>query len=158
MTKLLKQALVLYKSVFSNMFVQTGEHSSNKKVPICLHYFSCSSSMPIFISVEKVILKVCIRSAFIMSFPARTINKTPLNNFFSLETLITFTVMTQRNASKIISDYFQPLADKEYVINDTLAFPELLKQYVKIIYSVFCQVTRFAKKNSVRHIGVPFCS
>ena len=35
--------------------------------------------MPIFISVGKVVLLVCIKSALIMSFPARTINKTPLN-------------------------------------------------------------------------------
>ena len=56
----------------------TGEDSDNKKVPISVHYFSSSSSMPIFILVEKVVLLVCIKSALIMSSPARTINKTPL--------------------------------------------------------------------------------
>ena len=56
----------------------TGEHSNNKKVPISVHYFSSSSSMPIFVSVEKVVLLVCIKSALIMSFPTRTIDKRPL--------------------------------------------------------------------------------
>ena len=42
--------------------------------------------MPIFIAVEKVVLLVCIKSALIMSFPAQTINKTPLN-LFSLNPL-----------------------------------------------------------------------
>ena len=37
--------------------------------------------MPIFILVGKVVLLVCIKSGLIMSFPARTINKTPLNYF-----------------------------------------------------------------------------
>ena len=35
--------------------------------------------MPIFISVRKLVLLVCIKSALIMSFPVRTINKIPLN-------------------------------------------------------------------------------
>ena len=35
--------------------------------------------MPIFILVGEVVLLVCIKSASIMSFPARIINKTPLN-------------------------------------------------------------------------------
>ena len=56
----------------------TGEHSNNKKVPISVHYFSSSRSMPIFILVEKAVLLVYIKSALIMSFPVRTINKTPL--------------------------------------------------------------------------------
>ena len=43
----------------------TGEHSNNKKVPISVHYFSSSRSMPNFISVEKVVLLVCIKSALI---------------------------------------------------------------------------------------------
>ena len=52
------------------------EHSNNKKVPISGHYFSSSRCMPIL--VGKVVLLVCIKSALTMSFPARTINKTPL--------------------------------------------------------------------------------
>ena len=35
--------------------------------------------MPILILVSKLVLLVCIKSALIMSFPARTINNTPLN-------------------------------------------------------------------------------
>ena len=35
--------------------------------------------MPIFILVGKVVLLVCIKSGLIMSFTARTINKTPHN-------------------------------------------------------------------------------
>ena len=35
--------------------------------------------MPIFILVGKLVLLVCIKSVLIMSLPARTINKTPLN-------------------------------------------------------------------------------
>ena len=51
----------------------------NKKVaPISVNHFSSSRGMPIFILVEKV---VCIKSALIMSFPARTINKTPLKAY-----------------------------------------------------------------------------
>ena len=71
---------VLYKSVFSKIlgFFLIGEHSNNKKVLISLHYFSSSRYMPIFIFVGKVVLLVCIKSALTMSFPARTINKTPL--------------------------------------------------------------------------------
>ena len=44
-----------------------------------VHYFSSSRSMPIFISVEKGVLFVCMKSALIMSFSVRVINKTPLN-------------------------------------------------------------------------------
>ena len=46
---------------------------------ISVQYFSSSSYMPIFILVGKVVLLVCKKSALIMSFPARKINKTPLN-------------------------------------------------------------------------------
>ena len=35
--------------------------------------------MPIFILVGKLVLLVCMKSVLIMSLPARTINKTPLN-------------------------------------------------------------------------------
>ena len=38
--------------------------------------------MPVFILVGKVVLLICIKSVLIMSFPARTINKTSLK-FFS---------------------------------------------------------------------------
>ena len=50
-----------------------------------MHYFSSSRCMPIFILVKQLVLLVCINSALIMSPPARTINKTPLNRhqFFS---------------------------------------------------------------------------
>ena len=61
------------------MVFLTGEHSNNKTVPISVHYFSSSRCMPIFISVGKVVLLVCIKSSLIISFPARTINKTPHN-------------------------------------------------------------------------------
>ena len=37
--------------------------------------------MPIFILVRQLVLLVCINSALIMSPPARTINKIPLNKF-----------------------------------------------------------------------------
>ena len=37
--------------------------------------------MPIFIIVRKLVLMACIKSALIMSFAARTINKTHLNYF-----------------------------------------------------------------------------
>ena len=47
-------------------------------MPISAHYFSSSRCLPIFILVGKVVLLVCIRSALIMSFPARTVNKTPV--------------------------------------------------------------------------------
>ena len=43
-----------------------------------MHYFSSSRCMPIFILVRKLVLLVCITSALIMSFSARTINKIPL--------------------------------------------------------------------------------
>ena len=33
--------------------------------------------MPIFILVRGLVLLVCIKSALFMSFPARTMNKTP---------------------------------------------------------------------------------
>ena len=35
--------------------------------------------MPVFILVGKVVLLICIKSALIMSLPARTINKSSLN-------------------------------------------------------------------------------
>ena len=38
--------------------------------------------MPIFILVRQLVLLVCINSALIMSPPARTINKIPLNNLY----------------------------------------------------------------------------
>ena len=44
--------------------------------------------MPISISVGKEVLLVWIRSDLIMSFPTRTINKTPLNSFQIQEFLI----------------------------------------------------------------------
>ena len=47
-------------------------------MPISVHYFSSSRSMPIFIKVAKVVLLVCMKSALIMSSPTRTINKAPL--------------------------------------------------------------------------------
>ena len=66
--------------------------------------------MPIFISVEKVVLLVCIKSALIMSFPAPTINETPLNNLhickllvapylteLTLRQLIHFQLKTEKN-------------------------------------------------------------
>ena len=67
------------------MVFLTGEHSDSKKVIISMHYFSSSRSMPIFILVRQLVLLACINSVLIMSPPARTINKTPLNNsyFFS---------------------------------------------------------------------------
>ena len=37
--------------------------------------------MPIFILVGKLVLLVCMKSVLIMSLPARTINKTPLNYY-----------------------------------------------------------------------------
>ena len=40
--------------------------------------------MPIFVLVRKLVLLVCIKSALIMSFPARTINKIPLLVIFVL--------------------------------------------------------------------------
>ena len=57
-----------------------GEHSDNKKVPISVLYFSSSRCMPIFSLVGKVFFffLVFIKSTSIMSFPALTINKTPL--------------------------------------------------------------------------------
>ena len=61
-----------------------GEHSYNKKVPISVHFFTSSRCMIIVILVGKVILLVQIKSALIMSLPAQTINKTPLNNFLAL--------------------------------------------------------------------------
>ena len=71
---------VLYKSAFSNILVfLTGEHSNNKNLLISVPYFSSLRYMPIFILVGKLVLLVCIKSALIMSLPARTINKTPLN-------------------------------------------------------------------------------
>ena len=57
----------------------TGEHSNNNKMSISVHYFSSSRFMPILIVVEKVVLLVCIKSVLIITFPARTINKTPLD-------------------------------------------------------------------------------
>ena len=45
--------------------------------------------MPVFILVGKVVLLICIKSALIMSLPARTINKTSLN----LENLMNFVVV-----------------------------------------------------------------
>ena len=57
----------------------TGEHCNNHKVPISVHYFSYSRRMPISILVGKEVLLVQIKSDLIMSFPARTINKTLLN-------------------------------------------------------------------------------
>ena len=72
--------IVFLPNAFSNIFVfLIGEHSNNKKVPISAHYFSSSIYMPIFILVGKVALLLCKKSALIMSLPARTINKTPLN-------------------------------------------------------------------------------
>ena len=50
-------------------------------MPISVHYFSSSRSMPVFILVGKVVLLICIKSALIMSLPTRTINKTSLNSF-----------------------------------------------------------------------------
>ena len=70
----------LIKVLISNMLVfLTGEHSDSKKVMISMHCFSSSRCMPSFILVRKLVLLVCIKSALIMSFPAPTINKTPLN-------------------------------------------------------------------------------
>ena len=84
-------------SVFANSFHTNlhfqrlgfliGEHSDNKKVPIPWHLGS-SRFMPIFILVEKVVLLVCTKSVLIMSFPARTINKTPLNKTSSNSILV----------------------------------------------------------------------
>ena len=51
---------------------------SVKQVPISMHYFSSSRCMPIFISVGRVVLLVCTKSALIMPFPAQTMNKKPL--------------------------------------------------------------------------------
>ena len=58
---------------------------------ISVHCFIFSRYIPIFILVGKGVLLVCIKSALIMSFPARTINKTPLNRlqlFFSVKPLL----------------------------------------------------------------------
>ena len=41
--------------------------------------------MPIFILVRTLVLLVCIESALIMSFPARTINKTLLNHCYWID-------------------------------------------------------------------------
>ena len=67
-------------SIPSTALILTGKHSNNNKVTISVHYFSSSRYMPIFISVGKVVLLVYITSALIMSFPARTTTKTPLNS------------------------------------------------------------------------------
>ena len=40
--------------------------------------------MPIFVLVEKVVLLVCIKSALIMSFPARTIYKSPFKTLINI--------------------------------------------------------------------------
>ena len=54
-----------------------------------MHYFSSTRCMPIFILVRQLVVLVCINSALIMSPPARTINKTPLNHPTKGESLIT---------------------------------------------------------------------
>ena len=77
------------KSAFSNILVfLIREHSNNKMVPISVHYFSSSKCMPIFILVGKMVLLVCIKSALIISFLARTINKTSLNFYQNLGSVI----------------------------------------------------------------------
>ena len=49
----------------------------NKNDAISVHYFnSFKLDMLIFIPVGKVVLLVCIKSALMMSFRTRTINKT----------------------------------------------------------------------------------
>ena len=48
-----------------------GEHSNNKKLLISVQYLNSSGCMLVFILVAKVWFSL------IMSFPARTINKTP---------------------------------------------------------------------------------
>ena len=64
----------------SNILVfRIGEHSDNKKVSISVHYFSPSRCMLIFNLVGKLVLLICIKSALIVSFPTRTIDRTPLN-------------------------------------------------------------------------------
>ena len=52
--------------------------------------------MPIFILVGKLVLLVCMKSVLIMLLPARTINKTPLNNDQSLtNTILLFHAVTR---------------------------------------------------------------
>ena len=75
---------------------------NNKKVPISVHYFSSSRCMPIYILVGKVVLLVCIKSALIMSFPARTVNKRPLNNSDTRKTLAKLRCRNHRLKSKKI--------------------------------------------------------
>ena len=53
--------------------------------------------MPVFIFVGKVVLLICIKSALIMSLPARTINKTSLKATFHL----TISIRGQRATGKI---------------------------------------------------------
>ena len=52
---------------FQTLIFLTGELSDNKNAPIPVHYFSSSRFMPIFISVGKVFLLVCIKSALTLS-------------------------------------------------------------------------------------------
>ena len=49
------------------------------KVMISMYYFSSLRRMLSFILVRKLVLVLCIKSSLIMSLPAPTINKTPLN-------------------------------------------------------------------------------
>ena len=53
------------------------------------------------ISEGKVVLLVCIKSALLMSFPARTINKTPFNREVTQNNLFQFPVSHQQNFASI---------------------------------------------------------
>ena len=79
-SKLRFRRFVLYKSASTDILVfLIREHSSDKKVPISVHYCSSLRCMPILNLVGKVVFLVCVKSA--SSDPARTINKTPLNTY-----------------------------------------------------------------------------
>ena len=76
--------------------------------------------MPIFISVGKVVLFVCVKSALIMSFLARTINKTPLNNLLKLSG--PDEIRAHIKAIKIIMEKFQRRSQRSsrYTVHTTV--------------------------------------
>ena len=57
--------------------------------------------MPTFILVRQLVVLVWINSALIMSLPAQTINKTPLN---SLEKILTYTEIMNSTQSFPLSE------------------------------------------------------
>ena len=51
--------------IFKHIGFSDWRTLQNKKVPVSVHYFSSSRCMPVFSLVGKVVLLICIKSAFL---------------------------------------------------------------------------------------------